>query len=229
MRAACLVLLTAVFPLAASPQSTPAAPQPAAPVIVVDFSHPGANPSQWTLTLHQDGSGHFHLENADPPPGSSSDSGSPGVDRDIQVSQSFAGRFFTAAQRHNWFNQQCESHFKVALQGEKTFTYRGPEGQGSCTFNYSKDKEIQSLSDAVLGLEETLREGARLQMLLQHDPLGLDREMEYLADAAKDGRVRQIPAIRAILQQLADDPAVLDRVRKRAHDLLLHPGIQSER
>jgi hypothetical protein len=57
-------------------------------------------------------------------------------------------------------------------------------------------------------------------MLLQHDPLGLDREMEYITDAVKDDRMRQIGAIREILERLESDPAVLDRVRKRARALL---------
>jgi hypothetical protein len=57
-------------------------------------------------------------------------------------------------------------------------------------------------------------------MLLQHDPLGLDKEMEFLTEAEKDGRVQQICAIRGILERLEGDSAVLDRVRKRARQLL---------
>jgi hypothetical protein len=44
--------------------------------------------------------------------------------------------------------------------------------------------------------------------------------MEYLVEASGDGRIQQICTIRAILQQLADDPAVMERVRKRARVLL---------
>ena len=113
---------------------------------------------------------------------------------------------------------------KVAFQGWKKLSYTGPEGQGSCTFNYSKDKDMQALGDALIGVAETLREGARLEILLQHDPLGLDKEMEYLTEATKDGRMRQTCAIREILERLEGDQEVLERVRKRAHALLTHPG-----
>jgi hypothetical protein len=44
--------------------------------------------------------------------------------------------------------------------------------------------------------------------------------MEYITDAVKDDRMRQIGAIREILERLESDPAVLDRVRKRARALL---------
>ena len=46
-----------------------------------------------------------------------------------------------------------------------------------------------------MAVAETMMEGARLEMLLQHDRLGLDREMEFLTEAAKDGRMQQICAI----------------------------------
>jgi hypothetical protein len=148
----------------------------------------------------------------------------PDVDRDIQVSAEFAERVFLTARNHNWFNVGCESHLKVAFQGWKKLSYSGPGGHGACTFNYSKDKEIQALGDSLVGVAETLREGARLEMLLQHDRLGLDHETEYMTEAAKDGRLLQIGAIRDILERLEGDQEVLERVRKRARVLLSQAG-----
>jgi hypothetical protein len=144
----------------------------------------------------------------------------PNVDRDIQVSKEFAGRVFAAAQSRKWFNLPCESHLKVAFEGWKTFTYDGPQGQGSCTFNYSRDKEIQSLGESMQAVAETILEGARLEVLLQHDRLGLDQEMEFLTEAVQDGRAQQVCAIRDILERLAQDAGVLERVRKLARSLL---------
>jgi hypothetical protein len=113
---------------------------------------------------------------------------------------------------------------KVAFQGWKELSYSGPEGQGSCKFNYSKNQEIQALGDSMVAVATTILEGARLEMLLQHDRLGLDKELEFLTEAARDGRVRQICAIRGILERLADDPGVMERVRKRARLLLAGTG-----
>ena len=109
---------------------------------------------------------------------------------------------------------------KVAFQGWKKLSYSGPDGAGGCTFNYSKDKEIQGLGESLVAVAATILEGARLEMLLQHDRLGLDRELEYVTEAAGDGRVEQIGAIRGILERLAADPEVMERVRKRANALL---------
>ncbi len=109
---------------------------------------------------------------------------------------------------------------KVAFQGWKRLSYTGPEGQGSCAFNYLNDKEIQALGNSMVAVADTILEGARLELLLQHDRLGLDAEMEYVTEAAGDGRMEQICAIRGILERLAGDPAVMERVRKRARVLL---------
>ncbi len=198
-------------------------PPPAAdsPVIVVDFTNTRLSPTHWTLTLHPDGSGHFRSETGPPATGDTpGEIRAPSVNRDVALSPRFAAQVFQAAGRHNWFNEQCESHMKVAFQGWKKLSYQGPAGQGSCTFNCSRDKEIQTLGDSLVAVAETILTGARLELLLQHDPLGLDREMDALAAAAADGRAQQIGAIREILERLADDDKVLDLVRKRARLLL---------
>ncbi|HUH61724.1 MAG TPA: hypothetical protein VLZ50_01955 [Terracidiphilus sp.] len=189
-------------------------------VFRADFSNPEVVPSHWTLTLHPDGSGHFHSERGDSPPQDPPTFEAPNVDRDVQVSESFADRVFHQVRDDAIRHGVCESHMKVAFQGWKTVSYSGPEGHWSCQFNFSRNKDVQALGDSLMAAAGTIVEGARLETLLQHDRLGLDKEMEYVSDAAGDGRLTQICTIRGILERLADDSAVLDRVRKRARTLL---------
>ena len=198
----------------------PAGTLASGPVVVVEFTNPSLSPPHWTMTLHPDGSGHFRSEMGTTPPGEADQMHVPNVSRDFQVSPKFAASVFETAQRHDWFNEPCESKMKVAFQGWKKFSYSGPEGAGSCTFNYSKDKEIQTLGDSMQAVAETLFEGVRLEILREHDPLGLDKEIESLVEAAQDGRAQQICAIRGILERLAQDDGVMVLVRKRAKLLL---------
>ncbi len=189
-------------------------------VLRVDFSNPGLTPAQWTLELHPDGSAHFHSN-----PGSKTAEEmhtiEPGtVDRNVQLSQEFADQAFQTVYRHKLFDQDCESHLKVAFQGWKKISYSGADGKGTCEFNYSRSKDIEELGEAFVGVASTIVEGARLEILLQHDPLGLDKEMEYMKEAAGDRRLREICAIQPILTKLADDPDVMERVRKSARTLL---------
>jgi hypothetical protein len=190
------------------------------PALEMDFTNPGLTPAHWVLTLSPDGTGHFRSERGDAPIDKSQGFEAADVDRDIQVSAEFAEHVFETARQTKFFNVGCESHMKVAFSGWKKLSYSGPDGAGSCTFNYSKDKEIQTLGESLVAVAGAIVEGARLETLLQHDRLGLDRETEYVIEAAKDGRLQQMCTIRGILKRLADDPEVMDRVRKRARVLL---------
>jgi hypothetical protein len=219
-------IAVAVF-LAISGSMTARAGQSAArqdAVMQVDFTNDQINPPHWTLTLHSDGTGHFSSQMGKSPDDNPQAVDAPNVDRDVQLSAGFTAHVFEVAHHHHQFNEDCESRLKVAFQGWKKFSYTGPEGSGSCTFNYSKKKEIQELGDSFQAVAETILEGARLEKLLQHDRLGLDKEMEYLVDAADSGRALEISTIRQILVRLADDDDVLERVRKRARLLLAQAG-----
>jgi hypothetical protein len=189
-------------------------------VLVTDYSNPSLTPAHWVLTLRADGSGHFRSERGDAPVDPSEGFEAANVNRDIQVSAEFAAHVFEIVHQRKFFRSDCESHMKVAFQGWKKLSYRGPDGTGICTFNYSKDKEIQGLGESLVAVAGAIVEGARLEVLLQHDRLGLDKEMDYLVEATGDGRVQQICTIRGILERLANDPAVMERVRKRARVLL---------
>jgi len=212
MKAVLLALAVVVWASSGLAQSSP--------VFKIDFSNPGLDPPHWTMTLSTDGSGHFRADRAGSPSQSQPQVDPPLADRDIHLNAAFASHVFFIARRHNLFNSPCDSHLKVAFEGLKRLSYSGPEGEGSCEFNYSRDAEIQGLGESLVAVAATINEGMRLENLLQHDRLGLDKEMEYVSEAAIAGRLQQIGTIRDILQRLAEDDSVLDRVRKRAAALL---------
>lgn len=223
MKALWLTFILLFLTLPSQSQSASAAD----PVFEMEYTHPAQTPARWTLTLHPDGTGHFHSERKDPASSSadSEDSRSldpPQVDREIQLSSRFTKRVFDTARKHKFFNEECDSHLKVAFTGWKKISYRGPDGSGSCKFNFSQDKEIDALGGSLVSVAEGIAAGERLRMLLQHDRLGLDREMENLAVADADGRVGQLCVIRGILERVRDDPRVMERVKKRARTLLAH-------
>ena len=193
-------------------------------VVRIDFSNPALYPAQWTLVIHPDGSGHFHAEGGNKPSDEDGMILPARVDRDVTLSSDFASHIFQSVHDKRLLSGKCESHLKVAFQGLKKISYSGPDGQGGCEFNYSSSKAIQELGDSLVAVGSTLIEGARLELLLQHDPLGLDKAMQYVVEASDDGRLQQICVIRGILERLQDDPHVLERVRKRARLLLARSG-----
>ncbi|HXS77918.1 MAG TPA: hypothetical protein VN753_17205 [Terracidiphilus sp.] len=203
---------------------TPPARAEQDPLVQVEFSNPSLYPAQWSLILHPDGSGHFHAEGGTRPTDYPETMFPGKIDRDVRLSPEFTSRIFQTVHEDKILRNKCESHLKVAFQGVKRIRYTGPDAEGGCEFNYSTNKQIQDLGDSLVAVGSTLIEGARLELLYQHDPLGLDKAIQFVVEASGDGRMQQICTIRNILERLEDDPHVLDRVRKQARMLLARSG-----
>lgn len=202
-----------------------AAPAPAQqdPVFQIDFTNANLVPSHWVMRVHPDGSGRFDSDGGSGTALATGHMTVSDLHRDIQLGSALTNHIFLVARSRRFFNIACESHMKVAFQGTKRLSYAGPDGSGSCTFNYSKDKEIQDLGNTLMGVEYTIITGARLEMLLLHDRLGLDQELESFADALHSGNAADPEVIRDILTRIADDDQVMDRARKRARILMAAP------
>jgi hypothetical protein len=186
----------------------------------IEFSNPGLIPATWTLELHPDGSGHFHSERGSASQNSMGWMEPPDLNQDVRVSAAFAAHIFETAKAARYFQIDCESHAKVAFQGTKRLSYAGPDGNGACSFNYAKDKSIQELGDSLEAVATTIIEGARLERLRQHDRLGMDQEMQNFVEMTADGRAAEAGVIREELEQIANDETLMERVRRKARELL---------
>ena len=187
------------------------------------YENPQLQPAKYTFLINQDGSGRFHSEPSDsPPPDTAGYNPLPQPqDRQVHLSQPIVDRIFATAHEQKLFAVECEeAKSKVAFQGKKQLSYRGPDGSGSCTFNWSKLVSIQKLTSVFESIAFTLEEGRRLAVEQKHDRLSVDAEMEQLVSAARDGRALEIENIRPELQAIIEDEAVLERARSRARMLL---------
>jgi hypothetical protein len=186
----------------------------------IEFNNAKQYPAHWVLTINPDGSGQFDSDGGQPPADAAMQIVVGEVHRAIQMSPQFAAQVFATAKRRRWFAMECDSHMKVAFQGTKTLSYKGPDGSGSCAYNYSKDKEIQALGDELIAVQTTVLFGAKLDKLLVHDRLGVDQEMESLMTAVQEGNAIEMGTIRETLNKIADDEQVLERARRKARKLL---------
>ncbi len=145
------------------------------------------------------------------------------MDRDIAITGPLRAQLFAAAHKNKLFAIPCDSGRKnLAFTGNKTLRYTGPEGQGSCTFNYAKSQQITELSDSLIAVATTLEEGSKLELLLLHDKLGLNAEIDVLMDEQAGGRALELGNIAPVLQAIAADPDVLNHTRSSARALLAH-------
>lgn len=201
--------LLAAAPLAAQAQAR----------IVYTFEHPQLQPSKYTITIEETGAAHFDSQ---PGLAQRDDDVFPApIDRDIRIDDTLRTSLFHYARTHNDFATDCTRHqSNLAFTGNRTLTYTGPDGHGSCAFIWAADPALQNLSDQLGAVALTIEFGRRLDVEVQHDRLGLDAELESLQDAVKERRASDLPNIAEQLQAIADDQQVMVRARKRAVALL---------
>lgn len=212
----CLSILPCLLVLAAAPL---AAQTPAR--IVYTFDHPQLQPSRYTITIDESGIGHFVSKPGPIDPDSTDGVVPAPMDRDIRLDNSLRAALFGYARAHNYFDAHCDkSNSGLAFTGNKTLTYTGPDGHGTCAFIWASDAVLQRLSDQLNAVAFTIEIGRRLDVEVLHDRLGLDSELASLQDAIRDQRASDLPNIADELQAIAGDQQVMDRARKRAMALL---------
>jgi hypothetical protein len=183
------------------------------------YENPKLQPPKYVLTVSEDGNGHFKSEGGGPTDGQSMSSEP--QDRPIHISKTLRESMFATARKNKLFAVNCDDGGKnIAFQGNKTLEYEGPEGKGSCMYNWSKNAQIDKLTDQFEAIAATLDEGDKLQRQYEHGRLSLDPEIQVLEQMVHDGRAIEIENIAPILQSLAGDEAVLQRVQRRARALL---------
>ena len=209
----------------AAPQAAPVAGTAIGSGAEVSFQieRPGLAVPKFTIQVREDGSGRYQAEQTERPATLTSMRGEAAqhIDRTLVLSAATTAKIFKAAHELNDFNIDCTSKAKnVADMGKKTLSYAGADGHGSCVYHYSENKSVGMLTDTFLAIAYTMDEGRKLEFLHRYDRLGLDEEMITLSQQVEDGRALELGTISQTLAALADDMAVLQRVRTRATKML---------
>jgi hypothetical protein len=223
----CALLLAITLPVIHAQQPA-AAFSPATPTFSFSFERPGVPVPSYILVIAQDGTGRYAgTETGEPARASDPPLAPQPFGREFNVSRATANKIASLARDLHNFNMECASKAKnIADTGKKRLSYMGPDGQGSCTYNYTENKDVQALTDLFQGIAEAMDEGRRLDLLRRFDRLGLDAAVTFLAQQATDGRALELETIAPSLRAIADDAEVMQRVRTKAATLLA--GIPTE-
>jgi hypothetical protein len=203
----------------------------ASATITFDFSRdvPGAPVPKYLLVVHKDGTGSYGGEAAPPQTRYAPAASSAPIpfQRDLRLTAATTARLFDLAAQLNYFNRPCASKARnMADTGTKTVSYAGPDGSGSCTYNFTEIKELVTLTQMMQGIAETMDEGRELDRLHRYDRLGLDAAMTFLAQEAAEGRALELQTIADTLRSIAEDSDVLARVRAKASALRAQAGAE---
>ena len=221
-----LTLVLAIATSCTAQTSTTAPPSAASPEVSFQFERPGLQVPKYTITVHEDGTGTYHGEEAGVSGGPNT-APSPGrtINRPLKLSSSTTETIFKTARSVDYFNVACESKAKnIANTGKKTLTYSGPDGHGSCIYNYSENKSVAQVGDTFQAIAFTMDEGRKLEFLHRFDRLGLYSEMETLLHEVEDKRALEINNIAPTLTSIIADEQLMQKVRERAAKLLAQAG-----
>lgn len=215
---ALLVFLLAA-PVFAKARATSVEPSPTdSAQIRFSFHDAALEPSTYSLDIRQDGTGRYAATYTASADGTSA---APPVNRVIHVQGALVNKLFAAARKAHFFTTPCQSsRSHVAFTGTKTLAYSGPNGAGSCTFNYAKEPSVNKAANDLRAIAYTLSVGEQLSLDERYEPLSLDAGLISLRQAAKNGDALEIENIAPELASIAQDDNVLNRDRAWARALL---------
>jgi len=210
--------------------AAPLAAQTPVARITFTYEHPQLQPSRYTIAFDETGAGRYTSQ-----PGPASSNSYDGVlptplDRPILLDDSLRAQLFQYARSHDFFATHCSTKLTtLAFTGNKTLSYSGADGSGSCTYVWAGDPALQRLTDQLGAVAFTIEEGRRLGLELLHDHLGLDAELDALQGAVKDHRADDLGNIADQLRAIVDNQQIMDRARKRAESLLAQSDTAQKR
>jgi hypothetical protein len=191
--------------------------------VTFQFDRTGLPVPRFTLLIREDGSGTYHAEETER---RSADSALQQVslkqvDRELMLTPELTAKIFTTARTLKYFNIFCGTKAKnIADTGKKTLSYAGPDGAGTCTYNYSDEKSVSALTDMFYAIAYTMDVGRRLDFERRFDRLGLDAELIALEKSAQEKNALELGNIAPTLRKIAGDEELMQRVRVRATKLL---------
>lgn len=193
---------------------------PPVPTITYENYWQAARPQSVTITAKSDGPTTYLSRNPDVPAGSDR-AQDPDYHVDFTMSAGNRKKIFQLAEKANYFHGDFDFHkHAMANTGRKTLTYADVQRHFQTVYNYSDNKAIQEITAIFQNISTTMEHGRRLAFMQKYDKLGLDAEMKATENDARNHQLAEIQAIAPVLQNVANDPTVLNIARQSARRVL---------
>ena len=205
-RAACVVLLCRPL-LHASGAAT----------ITFSQDFPSSEPEKYSIAVQSDG--HAHYECTAKISEDSDDRETYEVE--LNLSDATRGRIFELAEQAHYFSGRVDSgNRKLAFTGAKRLAYRDDQRNFTADYNFSSLAAVQQLTALFQNVAATLEFGRRLAHYHRYQKLALDEELKRMQEEARHGDLAELQAIKPVLQEIFNDPSVINVVRARAQQIM---------
>jgi hypothetical protein len=196
---------------------------PVEPTIILDRYWEAATPQEYTITVRSSGTARYISRNP-----TRVEKGAQEAEPDYTVDFTMSGanrdKIFTLAQQTNYFHGDFDYKHKVADTGKKTLTYADPVRYFQTTYNFSENKNIESITRLFQSISNTIEHGRKLEFMHRYNKLDLDDELKGMEEMAEAGYMAEIQIITPVLQSIANDGSVMHMARQRAQRLLALAG-----
>lgn len=140
---------------------------------------------------------------------------------DFTFSDANRARIFELAAGAHYFSGKIDSgNKKLAFTGAKKLAYKDGGRNISADYNFSSVQPVQQLTALFQTVSASLEFGHRLSYFHRYQKLALDDELKRMEDLARRGEIAELEAVKPILQEIYDDPSVMNVVRARARRIM---------
>ena len=212
-----LLFVPALSLLAQQPAAVLAAAAPDQPSVRFSFDWSQGFPWQtYSITVQSDGKSSF---NGTPHADGTNDADP--YQQDFTMSAANRQKIFELAQKLNYFQGNFASPMKhIAQTGQKTLQYQSPQAQGSTTYNWSQNPDVEELTRLFGAVATTIDFGRKLAFQYRYDKLGMDKLLKELEDQQASHSVEELSIIAPMLRKIANDPNLMNISRQSAQRLL---------
>jgi hypothetical protein len=216
-----LFLLVAPALLAQQPAPVPVPAVPTQASVRFSFDWNQGFPWQtYSITVQSDGKARF---NGTPHAHETNDTDP--YQQDFTMSAANRQKIFDLAQKLNYFQGNFASPMKhIAQTGQKTLQYQSPRIQGSATYNWSQNADIEELTRLFGAIAMTIDFGRKLTFQYRYDKLGMDKLLKELEDQQAGHGVEELAIVAPMLRKIADDPNLMNISLQSAERLLHYQG-----
>jgi len=198
--------------------------QASGPKITFTFDFPGSLPDHYVITLASDGHGTYAGRGK-----LAADSDDSSFQSEFTIPAATTSRVFALAAKAKYFESDLDSKKKgLASTGAKTLAYEDGQRSHQSTYNFSTMAPVQELTQFFQNLATTMEFGRRLDYYHHYQKLALADELQRMEEMAKGNNLGDLETVGPILQQIVDDPTVINAVRARAQRLLAQAGTEGK-
>ncbi len=210
-----IVLLTGLFPSAvAQPAVNTDAGSSSTVTFTLDF--PQSNPTHYSIAVESNGHARYECIGS-----IDADSDPDTYDAEFEISGGNRERIFEWAKQAKFFAGKIDSgNSKIAFTGAKQLGYQDGRHSNTAHYNYSNLESVRQLTMLFQKIALTEEYGRRLAYYHRYQKLALDEELKHMEMQAQNDELSEIHSVAPILQEIVDDPSVINVVRARAKELI---------